>query len=54
MSDENVESLRRGLDAWRQGDMQTLNRLMDELLSPEFEIEEDVPLVVEVRDGGPV
>ena len=39
MSQENVESIRRGLEAWRSGDTETLERLKDEFLAPDFEIE---------------
>jgi ketosteroid isomerase-like protein len=39
MSQENVESMRRGLNAWRGGDTETIERLMDEFLAPDFEIE---------------
>ena len=39
MSQENVDAMRRGLEAWRGGDVKTVGALMEEFIAPEFEIE---------------
>lgn len=39
MSQENVDAMRRGLEAWRRGDVEALGALMDEFIAPEFELE---------------
>ena len=38
MSQENVEILRRGFEAWYRNDMETVEALMRDLLAPGFEM----------------
>jgi ketosteroid isomerase-like protein len=50
MSQEHVELIRRGLEAWRRGDSKTLESLNREFVAPEFELH---PLYLDKVYRGP-